>query len=74
MKEKKLFIIMIINVIITACLVILAIIAFSQKGDGKFHCSTAVCPNCTEEYCDCYYCTDDACLTTESIKCQNNEP
>ena len=71
MKEKRLFIIVIISIIITLVLGIYAFVLTDQNGDGKSHCSAATCSNCTEKECDCYYCEDETCLTTKNIKCPN---
>ena len=71
MKEKRLFIIMIISIIITIRLGLYAFVLTNQKGDGKLHCSAAICHNCTKKECDCYYCEDEECLSTKNIKCPN---
>ena len=59
MKEKTLFVIMIVNVIITVVLVggLLAL-DFIHKSSSEairnhLHCSAATCPNCTTATCDC---------------------
>lgn len=49
MKEKRLFIIMIISIIITIGLGLYAFVLTNQKGDGKLYCSAATCHNCTEK-------------------------
>ena len=71
MKEKKLFVIMLISIILTLILGLVAFVLTQGQGDCKLYCSAATCSNCTEKECDCYYCEDDECLTTKNIKCPN---
>lgn len=40
---------------------------------SRLHCSTATCPNCETQNCDCYYCVDDSCTTTAEVSCPNSE-
>ena len=78
MKEKTLFVIMIVNIIITLVwgfsLLVLDFIhkSSSETIRNNLYCSEATCPNCTTETCDCYYCEDEACDTTVEVKCPNN--
>lgn len=78
MKEKILFVIMIVNIIITLTLGVLIGLRWYQKSSSfqdrmsKLHCPSATCPleKCDGKWCDCYYCEDEDCEEVQNVKCE----
>lgn len=78
MKEKTLFVIMIVNIIITLILGVLIGLRWYQKNSSfqttmsRLHCSSATCPKekCNDRWCDCYYCEDEDCEKIQNVKCE----
>ena len=78
MKEKTLFVIMIVNIIITLTLGVLIGLKWYQKSSSfqdrmsKLHCPSATCPldKCGGKWCDRYYCEDEDCEEVQNVKCE----
>lgn len=78
MKEKTLFVIMLVNIIITLVLGswILALNFICKSSSEvirkRIHCSSATCPaeKCDGKWCDCYYCEDEECEEIQNVKCE----
>ena len=81
MKEKTLFVIMLVNIIVTLVLVIgILTLNFIHKSSSEvirksIHCSSATCPveKCDGKWCDCYYCEDEKCEETQNVKCESEK-
>ena len=81
MKEKTLFVIMLVNIIVTLVLVIgILTLNFIHKSSSevirkRIHCSSATCPveKCDGKWCDCYYCEDEKCDETQNVKCESEK-
>ena len=81
MKEKILFVIMIVNIIITLTLGVLIGLRWYQKSSSfqdrmsKLHCPSATCPleKCDGKWCDCYYFEDEKCEETQNVKCESEK-
>ena len=81
MKVKTLFVIMLVNIIVTLVLGIgILTLNYIHKSSSevirkRIHCSSATCP--VEKYdgkwCDCYYFEDEKCEETQNVKCESEK-
>lgn len=81
MKVKTLFVIMLVNIIVTLVLGIgILTLNYIHKSSSevirkRIHCSSAICPveKCDGKWCDCYYFEDEKCEETQNVKCESEK-
>ena len=81
MKVKTLFVIMLVNIIVTLVLGIgILTLNYIHKSSSeairkRIHCSSATCPveKCDGKWCDCYYFEDEKCEETQNVKCESEK-
>ena len=81
MKVKTLFVIMLVNIIVTLVLGIgILTLNYIHKSSSevirkRIHCSSATCPveTCDGKWCDCYYFEDEKCEETQNVKCESEK-
>ena len=81
MKVKTLFVIMLVNIIVTLVLGIgILTLNYIHKSSSevirkRIHCSSATCPveKCDGKWCDCYYFEDEKCEETQKVKCESEK-
>lgn len=81
MKVKTLFVIMLVNIIVTLVLGIgILTLNYIHKSSSevirkRIHCSSATCPveKCDGKWCDCYYFEDKKCEETQNVKCESEK-
>lgn len=81
MKVKTLFVIMLVNIIVTLVLGIgILTLNYIHKSSSevirkRIHCSSATCPveKCDGKWCDCYYFEDEKCDETQNVKCESEK-